>query len=75
MAQQAAWIAARPSSEYNFLICLKDGTPVGMVAITGIDEQHRHAEPGRFLIGEQDAVRGIPAAVEAMITDGTAELG
>jgi RimJ/RimL family protein N-acetyltransferase len=65
-AQQAAWIAARPSSEYNFVICLKDGSPVGMVAISGIDEQHRHAEPGRFLIGEQEAVRGIPAAVEAM---------
>ncbi len=66
VAQQAAWIAARPSSEYNFVICLKDGTAVGMVGITGIDELHRHAEPGRFLIGEPDAVRGVPAAVEAM---------
>ncbi|MCV2357241.1 GNAT family N-acetyltransferase [Paucibacter sp. B2R-40] len=64
--QQAAWIGARPATEYNFLICLKDGRPVGMVAISAIDTVNRHAEPGRFLIGEPDAVRGIPAAVEAM---------
>ena len=64
--QQAAWLASRPASEYNFAIVLKDGTPVGMVSISGIDMVHRHAEPGRFLIGEEQAVRGIPAAVEAM---------
>jgi diamine N-acetyltransferase len=64
--QQARWIAARPASEYNFIIVLKSGQPVGMVSICGIDFEHRHAEPGRFLIGEPDAVRGIPAAVEAM---------
>ena len=27
---------------------------------------HGHAEPGRFLIGDESSVRGIPAAVEAM---------
>jgi RimJ/RimL family protein N-acetyltransferase len=37
-----------------------------MVSVSGIDTVHRHAEPGRFLIGEQEAVRSIPAAVEAM---------
>ena len=37
-----------------------------MVSVTGIDLVHRHAEPGRFLIGNEEAVRGIPAAVEAM---------
>ena len=63
---QAAWIASRPATEYNFVIVLKDGTPVGMVSVSGIDIVHRHAEPGRFLIGEEEAVRGIPAAVEAM---------
>lgn len=66
VAQQAAWIAARPASEYNFIICLKNGDPVGMVSVSGIDTIHRHCEPGRFLIGEEEAVRGIPAAVEAM---------
>lgn len=64
--QQVAWIAGRPASEYNFIIQLKSGRPVGMVSVTGIDSQHGHCEPGRFLIGEEDAVRGIPAAVEAM---------
>ncbi|MFM2421176.1 MAG: hypothetical protein RL385_5899 [Pseudomonadota bacterium] len=64
--QQAAWIASRPPSEYNFAITLKSGTPVGMVSLTGIDTLNRHAEPGRFLIGDEEAVRGIPAAVEAM---------
>lgn len=64
--QQAAWIAARPSAEYNFIIQLKDGRAVGMVSVSGIDTLHRHAEPGRFLIGDEDAVRGIPVAVETM---------
>jgi len=64
--QQAAWIASRPASEYNFIICIKSGQPVGMVSLAGIDQTHRHGEPGRFLIGEEDAVRGVPVAVEAM---------
>lgn len=64
--QQVAWLASRPDSEYNFIIVLKNGTPVGMVSVSGIDKIHRHAEPGRFLIADEDAVRGIPAAVEAM---------
>lgn len=64
--QQARWIASRPAAEYNFIITLKDGRAVGMVSLTGIDTTHGHAEPGRFLIGDEAAVRGVPAAVEAM---------
>ena len=64
--QQARWIASRPASEYNFVIELKDGRPIGMLSLSGIDPVNRHAEPGRFLIGEEKAARGIPAAVEAM---------
>lgn len=63
--QQAKWIASRPASEYNFIIELKDGRPVGMISLTGVDTTHRRAEPGRFLIGDEEAVRGVPAAVEA----------
>jgi RimJ/RimL family protein N-acetyltransferase len=66
VAAQAQWIASRPSAEYNFVIALKDGRPVGMVSLVGISKVHGHAEPARFLIGEEDAVRGVPAAVEAM---------
>jgi len=66
VAQQAAWIAGRPASEYNFVICLKDGRGVGMVSVSNINPVNLHCEPGRFLIGEADAVRGIPVAVEAM---------
>ena len=66
LEQQAAWIAARPTSEYNFVIELKNGHPIGMVSLTGIDTFNRHGEPGRFLIGDEVAAQGLPAAVEAM---------
>ncbi len=66
LEQQANWICTRPDSEYNFVIELKDGRRVGMVSLTGVDTTHRRAEPGRFLIGDEEAVRGVPAAVEAM---------
>lgn len=62
---QAQWIASRPSSEYNFIIELKSGLAVGMVSLTGIDMTNRRGEPGRFLIGDEDAAKGIPVAVEA----------
>lgn len=64
--QQAAWIRSRPASERNFVIELSDGTPVGMLSLIGIDGENRHAESARFLIGDEDAVKGVPAAVEAM---------
>lgn len=64
--QQVAWIANRPASEHNFIIELKSGHPVGMLSLVGINEVNRHAEPARFLIGDEDATKGIPAAVEAM---------
>jgi len=77
LEQQTAWIAGRPASEYNFVIRLKSagggagapsaaGPEVGMVSVIQIDTTHGHCETARFLIGEEDAVRGIPAAVEAM---------
>lgn len=65
--QQAQWIAARPDTELNFLIQRKDGIAVGMLSLTAIDQVNSRAEPGRFLIGEPDLVRGIPAAPEAML--------
>lgn len=64
--QQAAWIASRPTDELNFVIQLKNARPVGMLGLSAVDMTHRHAEPGRFMIGDEAAVRGIPAAVEAM---------
>ncbi|MBB3475868.1 GNAT family N-acetyltransferase [Sphingomonas sp. BK345] len=64
--QQAAWIRSRPANERNFVIERHDGLPVGMLSLVGIDPVNRHAEPGRFLIGDELAVRGLPAAVEAM---------
>ncbi len=64
--QQREWIAARPSRELNYVIETRAGSPVGMVSLIDIDLAHRRAEPSRFLIGEEEAVKGIPAAVEAM---------
>ena len=66
LVQQAAWIAGRPASEYNFIIELKNGNSVGMLSLTDIDATNRHGEPGRFLIGDEKAVKGVPVAVESM---------
>jgi RimJ/RimL family protein N-acetyltransferase len=64
--EQARWIAGRPDSEFNYVIELTDGRPVGMLSLTGLDRVNRHGEPGRFLIGDEAAVQGVPVAVEAM---------
>lgn len=64
--QQARWIANRPASEYNFVIETKRQQPIGMLSLTGIDPINRVAEPGRFLIGDEEAAKGRPAAAEAM---------
>jgi diamine N-acetyltransferase len=63
---QARWIAHRPKEDYDFIIELKDSTPVGMLSLTNIDLINKNAEPGRFLIGNENACKGIPAAAEAM---------
>jgi len=39
---------------------------VGMLSLVDVDRTNRRAEPGRFLIGDDAAVQGVPAAVEAM---------
>lgn len=64
--QQAVWIASRPDSECNWVIALHSGQPVGMLSLVDIDRANGHAQTGRFLIGDEAAVRGVPAAAEAM---------
>ncbi|MEQ1804892.1 MAG: GNAT family protein [Burkholderiaceae bacterium] len=64
--QQRSWIAKRPASEYNFVIETKRQQPIGMLSLTGIDPVNRVGEPGRFLIGDEEAAKGLPAAAEAM---------
>jgi diamine N-acetyltransferase len=64
--EQRAWIAAQPSNELNFMIELRSGAAVGMLSLISIDLKNRRAEPARFLIGEPDAVKAIPVAIEAM---------
>lgn len=64
---QARWIENRPDSEFNFIIELKSHLPVGMLSLIEIDHLHKRAEPGRFLVGEEEKVKGIPVAVEAML--------
>lgn len=66
VADQAAWIASRPETEFNFVIQLRSGEPVGMLSLVNIDLIHRRAEPARFLIGEPGAVKGLPVAMEAL---------
>ena len=64
--EQIKWIESRPSNEYNFIIELKNGMPIGMLSLVGIHATNRHAETARFLIGDEESAKGIPAAVEAM---------
>jgi RimJ/RimL family protein N-acetyltransferase len=65
--QQCAWIAARPDSEINWIITLKQsGAKVGMLSLINININSRNAESARFLIGDEEAVKGIPVAAEAM---------
>ena len=64
--QQHRWIAGRPASEYNFIIETKQHRPIGMLSLSGIDTVNRVGEPGRFLIGDEPAAAGLPAAAEAM---------
>ena len=63
---QARWIASRPKGELNYVVELKDGRPIGMLSLVSIDLANRRAESARFLIGDEEAARGVPAAVEAM---------
>ena len=39
--------------------------PVGMISLVDIDLVHGRAEPGHLLIGEPEAVKGIPVVFEA----------
>ena len=64
--EQKRWILSRPTSEFNYIIELKSGDPIGMLSLIDIDSKNLHAETARFLIGEEGLVKGIPAAVEAM---------
>jgi diamine N-acetyltransferase len=64
--QQRAWIASRPPYELNYVIETLHHIPVGLLSLVNIDLANRRAESARFLIGDEDAARGIPAAVEAM---------
>lgn len=64
--QQRAWIASRPADEQNFIIETKQHNPIGMLSLVAIDNVNKRAESARFLIGEREAAKGIPAAVESM---------
>lgn len=65
---QEEWILSRPSSEYNWIIEIREeGTAVGMLSLVDVDLTNRHAQTARFLIGDEGSTRGKPIAVEAML--------
>jgi len=66
LTEQEEWIKNRPASELNFIIEMKNFCPIGMLSLIGVDLVNRHAETGRFLIGDEEVAKGVPAAVEAM---------
>ncbi|HEX2800799.1 MAG TPA: GNAT family protein [Phenylobacterium sp.] len=63
---QRRWIAGRPGSEFNYVIALVNGPDIGMLSLINIDLANLRAESARFLIGDETAAQGTPAAVEAM---------
>lgn len=63
---QINFIRSRPENEFNYLISLKNGVKVGMISLIRIDRLNKNAETARFLIGEEELVKGLPVAVEAM---------
>ena len=64
--QQAGWIFMRPSTEYNFIIETKQHCAIGMLSLIGVDPVAGLGESARFLIGNEQAAKGLPAAAEAM---------
>ncbi|WP_372784524.1 GNAT family N-acetyltransferase [Phenylobacterium sp.] len=66
VADQARWIAGRPANEFNYIIEMIGGPAIGMLSLVTIDLPNRRAESARFLIGDEAAAKGAPAAVEAM---------
>lgn len=66
LIEQEEWIRSRPAYELNFIIEMKNSCPIGMLSLIGVDLVNKHAETGRFLIGDEEAAKGIPAAAEAM---------
>ena len=64
--QQADWISMRPSTEYNFIIETKQHCPIGMLSLIGVDPVAGLGESARFLIGNEESAKGLPAAAEAM---------
>jgi len=66
LKEQVAWIKTRPRTDFNFVIELNGGPPVGMLSLVEVSSANRHAETAHFLIGDEQSVKGIPAAVEAM---------
>jgi len=67
VGEQANWISRRPVGELNYIIeTTAEGVSVGTLSLVEIDLAGRGAEPARFLIGEEERCRGLPAAVEAL---------
>lgn len=66
ITEQAQWIESRPPDEANFIVETKQGCPLGMLSLLAVDRVGNKAETARFLIGDEDGAKGIPAAVEAM---------
>src|SRR5258708_12049298 len=62
VADQARGIAGRPASEFNYIIELIGGPPIGMLSLVTIDLANRRAESAPFLIGDEAAAKGAPAA-------------
>lgn len=64
--EQRNWIETRPDDEYNYVMESKSHQPLGTLALTHVDFHNGRAESARFILGEKQAARGLPVAVEGM---------
>jgi RimJ/RimL family protein N-acetyltransferase len=64
--EQREWFERQSAADYNWIIEVLPGTPVGMLGLQDISPQHLHAESSHFLIGEEEATKGLPVGAEAM---------
>lgn len=51
-SQYQAWLTGKldKNDEVNFIVCLNDGIPIGMISLIGIDLRNRKAEMGRVFV-------------------------
>lgn len=69
--EQHAWIAnkVKSGSVFQFIVCLKDGTPVGCVYLQRFDESENSMESGVFMSPDAPQGKGIGTEAVALMNN------